>query len=124
MEEGKLKDQTSIDVLKILSDYRELKDRLGCDPIKVIKALTEGCWMKKGYFGTPTCLVNSEPIFINLPAILMMEYSEKEGRKAPLRFTSNEKELCLCYSEFGIPYGVARIRDYGKTWALTKEELL
>ena len=46
MEEGKLKDQTSIDVLKIVNDYSEVKAKFGCDPMKVLKALENGIYYR------------------------------------------------------------------------------
>ena len=124
MEEGKLKDQTSIDVLKILGDYRELKDRLGCDPMKVVKALTEGCWIRDGFSGV--CYLDGEPQFIK-PSNLLIGLNYYFERDSKNDWDSEKRyEDCLCI--FNMYYEdidqIARLSDYGKTWALTKEELL
>ena len=110
MEEGKLKDQTQIDVLKILGDYRELKEGLGCDPMKVLKALTEGCWIATGY----------KQVKHVLPCEVRLGVRYGGSTKCVEEF------MCLGIEPINIDgrhYDI-KTEDYGKTWALTKEELL
>ena len=99
MEEGKLKDQTQIGVLKILGDYRELKDRLGCDPMIVLKALENGIYYR------------------------FDEKSEAtKTRKPMLRIIDNE--FCFIAPKWiTTTWMNVKLKEHGKTWALTKEEL-
>ncbi len=108
MEEGKLKDQTSIDVLKILGDYRELKDKLGCDPMKVLKALTEGCWTMTRY----------KQVKHVLPCEIRLGVRYGGSAKCVEEF------MCLGIETVDDKHYDIKTEEYGKTWASTKEELL
>lgn len=97
MEEGKLKDQTSIDLIKILADCQELKDITGIDLATLLKYLTaEKCFAVCG----------DELVEYVIWGVC------KEGVLAvPTQCPYGD---CIDTFEY---------KDYGKTWALTKEEL-
>lgn len=118
-------------VLMTNNDYKELKlgqledieEELGIDLITLFKALKNGCWIRKGFYGT--CYLEGEPIFISgnrLHLNLYDYYTEKENEDSDDESESQET-LCLFDMYYEDVYNIARVRDYGKTWALTKEEL-
>ena len=99
MEEGKLKDQTQIDVIKILADCQELKETTGIDLATLLKFLTatKCFWLDgDGYV--------SEYVIWGVC---------KEGVLA----VPSQCPYGDCMDTF-------EYKDYGNTWALTKEELL
>ena len=98
MEEGKLKDQTSIDVLKILEDCQELKETTGISLAMLLKFLKSTTCFEQGY---------AEPREYFIWGV------DKKGVLAVPK--SCPYGDCLTTFEY---------KDYGKTWALTKEELL
>lgn len=112
-------------------DYKELKlgqlenieDELGIELIVLFNALKNGCWIRKGSHGT--CYLEGKAIFIPnvyLHLNLYDYYTERQNEDS-YDESESQKDLCLfdmCYEDIN---NIARVRDYGKTWALTKEEL-
>lgn len=84
----------SNDIITKLGQLEDIEEELGIDLVTLFKALKNGIWYKSG----------------------------REYYHAIMDFSLVSK----CFREY-IPYGKTYIRfylkDYGKTWALTKEEL-
>lgn len=80
-----------------LFDLEDIEDELGIDLITLFKALKQGIWIKKW-------LKEKYPL-----ALMRRDYCG--GTTKYFVFINNkEKEI--------------KLKDYGKTWALTREELL
>ena len=78
-----------------LSQLEDIEEELGIDLIILFKALTQGIYIK------PT------NIYVGSPYLC---FAENENRELEFQF----KVVDTWY----------KVKDYGKTWALTKEELL
>ena len=108
--------------LSKLGQLEDIEEEHGCDLVKVMKALTDGCWIRNGEFGI--CCLDAEPRFIKPSNLLigMVCYEEMRNKND---WNAIKKDECLCI--FDMFYEdinrIARLSDYGKTWALTKEEL-
>ena len=114
-------DNDSIDkaVLK-LREIEDIEEELGVDFITLYKALKNGIWTRGGFY---SYVLRDEPHFVEKPEIgieeVYMELNAKTGRfdvmeeNAPCIYEYDEEEI-EC---------VTRLKDYGRTWALTKEEL-
>lgn len=98
MEEGKLKDQTSIDILKILGDCQELTATTGIDLATLLRFLKSKTCFEQGYVEPREYVIWG----VDKKGVLAVPKSCPYGD-------------CLITFEY---------EDYGKTWALTKEELL
>lgn len=133
-EKDKIKELETLQKNKVLityNDYKDLKlgklenieEEIGIDLITLFKALKNGCWIRKGFYGT--CYLEGKAIFIPseyLHLNLYDYYTEKKN-EGSYGESESQKDLCLfdmCYEDIN---NIARVRDYGKTWALTKEEL-
>lgn len=88
------------DIIKDLIPYAELEEELGIDLITLFKAMKNGIWIKRtNKFGE---------VF----------YDREEVSSFSFYF----KEIYVEHEcEYQYPYA---LKDYGVTWALTKEELL
>lgn len=112
-----------IPILKKLGQLEDIEDELGIDLITLFKAIKEGIWIRKSYY-CGTCDLEGKPIFIQ-PFFLhlgMYDYYTES-----LRENANskcEKALCFYDMEYEDINDIAKVKDYGKTWALTKEELV
>ena len=98
MEEGKLKDQTQISVLKILADCQELKDITGIDLATLLKFLKSKTCFEQGYAEAREYVIWG----VDKKGVLAVPKSCPYGD-------------CLTTFEY---------EQFGKTWALTKEGLL
>jgi len=78
-----------------LSQLEDIEEELGIDLITLFKALKNGVWVK-----------TKNDISKHLTVALKKRHHTKE------------------YWLFYRPYSHVYLKDYGKTWALTKEELL
>lgn len=79
---------------KKLGQLEDIEDELGIDLLKLFNALENGFYRYR-----PTA-INNVICFIAKPKV-------------------NMKQKCFTYGSYGKSY----FKDYGKTWALTKEEL-
>lgn len=77
-----------------LGQLEDIEDELGIDLLKLFNALENGFYRYR-----PTA-INNVICFIAKPKV-------------------NMKQKCFTYGSYGKSY----FKDYGKTWALTKEEL-
>lgn len=120
---GGEKNQELAKALQQLIDYKKIEEEFGVDLVTLFKALKDGIWSKGGYFGY--CCLDNEPQFINPDEIeLGIYWYEEKKHRSDSEFSLIDKEA-LCLYTHGcedIEYAV-RVKDYGKTWALTKEEL-
>lgn len=106
-----------------LGQLEDIEEKHGIDLVTLFKALENGAWLRKGYMGT--CYIDGEPIFIepqNLKLTLYPYYAEcmEEENCSCGPF---ETALCLHDMNYEDVANIAKVKDYGKTWALTKEEL-
>lgn len=111
-----------LDAIHKLGQLEDAEEELGCNLVKVVKALTEGCWIRHG--GFCVCYLDGEPQFFE-PSRLSIGLTDYYERDSEYDYDSEKKDDCLCI--FTILYDnidcIARLSDYGKTWALSKEEL-
>ena len=133
-EKDKIKELETLqnnNVLMTNNEYKDLKlgqlenieEELGIELITLLKALKNGCWIRKGFYGT--CYLEGKAIFIPSEYLHLNLYDYYTERKNEDSYEESESQEALCL--FDMYYedinNIARVRDYGKTWALTKEEL-
>ena len=86
-------------IIKELCEYKTIEEELGIDLITLFKAITKGFYVKSN------------------------DFMKAHYHFSPCLFkTNNDYERA---NEYIIEYGkdFVFLKDYGKTWALTKEEL-
>ena len=91
-------------------------------PLEVLfKALKNGIWTKASGYG---CFLCDEPTFIKglYLHIGYYDYTQYDNYDYDGYFSDNDA-LCIFEMYYEDHHSVTRIKDYGKTWALTKEEL-
>lgn len=110
---------------KKLGQLEDIEEELGIDLITLFKALKNGCWIRYGFYGT--CYLDGKPTFIDSEHLHLSTESYYCERNSEEDYISEHwnKEPCLCLfdMEYETRDKIARVQDYGKTWALTKEEL-
>jgi len=134
-KKDRIKELSTFEKHKILMvdwEYKELKlgkledleDELGIDLITLFLALENGIWSKGGYYRA--CCIENESHFIKPENIRLGRtwYGEQKHQEDYDYYIEEEDQLCLFEMEFEDEQYVVRVKDYGKTWALTKEELL
>lgn len=92
-------------------------------PLEVLfKALKDGIWTKGGNYDP--CFLDATPNFIkNLDLhIGYCGYSQYDSEEFDNYFEENDA-LCIFTMDYEEHNYVTRLKDYGKTWGLTKEEL-
>jgi len=114
-----------IDILKKqLKPYKDIEDELGVDLITLFKALArKRIYIKKAY-----CCDAGEEYEINEYHYINDIFKDNTPLKEMPEYAEH---LCNCWalifywqtSEIEEEQCVVRTKDYGKTWALTKEEL-
>ena len=92
-------DDCKMNCVRKLGQLEDIEDELGIDLVTLSKALTNGVWVKLEYFGCKTTNIVFEKAFYFGKVI--------DEEKPVIRAECREYYL----------------KDYGKTWALTKEEL-
>lgn len=102
-----------------LLEYKDIEEELGIDLITLFKALKNGAWIKgTSYNGQ----IMNEPIFIERPEIsLVNKYLKIDENFNTIN--REENVWCIYIYYYQLRTRIARLKDYGKTWALTKEEL-
>lgn len=105
-----------------LAALKGVEEELGVDLLTLYKAFKYGIWSKGGFYDP--CL-KSEPHFINPIALELgtQEYVEKEHDDDDDFSVDEDDALCLYSRNYDNPVYVVRIKDYGRTWALTEGEL-
>lgn len=107
-----------------LIEYKSLEKELGIDLITLFKALKKGIWYKHNEMKVnPKYYDNNDrwdwcdlPYYIETKKIVI-EYIKKFGLRK-----SNDKLLFFSVRAYDDWYELY-FEDYGKTWALTREEL-
>lgn len=101
------------DVYYKLSRYEDLEEELGCPAETLVKAIGKGIWI------IPPHSEERIPMFVRHPYLTFDESINKKGEweNKPLFFFMYRFDEYICNS------GYYFLEDYGKTWALTKEEL-
>ena len=111
------------DGVKKLGQLEDIEEELGIDLLTLFKALTKGAWIREGLLGW--CYTDGEPVFVKPERL---HFSTKtyylESRANDSSANGEENVACIFDMEWEDIYHIAKIKDYGKTWALTKEELL
>lgn len=102
---GKLNEQFYRQMRNELLDYKFIEKELGIDLITLVKAVKDGVWCK-------CCLFNEVKISHQKPDFILLK------NKCLVQECDDGS---LHSSDYFIYY---HFKDYGKTWALTKEELL
>lgn len=105
--------------LQKLGKLEDIEEELGIDLITLFKAIKNGIWTKAGWYSN---ILEKEPVFVNRPEIGMCStYGECDENFIP---TFEDKNvMCIYTYDYEIMVRQSRLKDYGKTWALTKEEL-
>ena len=109
------------DLYDKLSKLEDIEEELGVDLVTLFKALKNGICSKAGDY--VYCSWDDEPRLIGpkdlrLGIVRYIEYKNKTDKPS-----IDEETLCLFEQPYEIPHHPVRLKDYGKTWALTKEEL-
>ena len=92
-------------LLKKIGRIEDIEQELGIDLIVLYQAMKDGIWTDHYH--------NGQPYHMQMPLIHSDYDSRREG--SPIR-------VCLTYQKDGEWYDL-EFKDYGKTWALAKEEL-
>ena len=99
----KTDDISYLERYKKLSQLEDIEDELGIDLLTLFKAIENGIWFKKG----KKRIVKDKPDGLTKCALENgFQYIKRDGWRLD------------CVN------GLIETKDYGKTWALTKEELL
>jgi hypothetical protein len=107
-----------------LGHLEDLEEELGI-PLEVLfKALKEGIWTKGGYYDS--CYLDAEPQFVKgkylqIGCAWYSQYDKKDDNYE--NGFDEEDALCIFSMDWEEIVYCTRLKDYGKTWALTKEEL-
>lgn len=102
-----------------LGQLEDIEEELGVELITLFKALKDGIWTKGGYLWGR---LMKEPIFIERPEIGMRSlYEETDENYMPI--VEDKNVMCIYTYAYENAVYITRIKDYGKTWALTREEL-
>lgn len=103
-----------IDCIKKLQKLEDIEEELGCPLEVVFKAIEDGIVIigDINEYADKTLWLDTKPIRVLI--------GEKQSFEEPRLIKYNE----WCFSCYGGSYrGCVSLKDYGKTWALTREEL-
>jgi len=102
-----------------LGQLEDIEDELGIDLLTLFKALKEGIWTKGGFYSD---ILEEEPVFVARPEIGICSYYDELDENYNT-LVHEEDVVCIYTYDYEIMIRQTRLKDYGKTWALTKEEL-
>ena len=105
-----------------LRKYEAIEMDLGI-PLEVLfKALKDGIWTKGGYYDA--CYLDKKPKFVKgyILQIGYYYYYQYDNEELENHFVE-DNALCIFSMDYEEYIYVTRLKDYGKTWALTREEL-
>lgn len=103
-----------------LADLEDVEDELGIDLKVLFKALKNGIWSKGGYYSD---VLEKEPHFVERPEIGLCSYYDEVDENYNT-ILSDRDVMCIYTYDYEIMVRQTRLKDYGKTWALTREDLL
>lgn len=109
----------------ITSDLFAVSPEMQITPFMLLKALQDGIWSRGGFYSSK---LEDEPVFIERPEVSYRpyeeyEYEEYEDDYNGLPLIEDDKVLCIYTRDYDYIVRSTRVKDYGRTWALTKEEL-
>jgi hypothetical protein len=110
--------------IKKLGILEDIEEELGISLEVLFKALKEGVWTKGGYYDS--CYLDAEPQFVKgkylqIGCAWYSQYDKKDDNYE--NGFDEEDALCIFSMDWEEIVYFTRLKDYGKTWALTKEEL-
>ena len=116
-------DAVANEAIAKLSSLEDIEEELGVDLITLFKAFKNGIWSKGGYYDD--CCLDSEPHFMSPEQIELgaMWYTEREHKNDADFSLEESNALCLYARHYDVKVYCVRVKDYGRTWALAKEEL-
>lgn len=124
-ELGRFEDKRVVtgDAVNKLSALEDIEEELGIDLVTLCKAFKNGIWSKGGCYPGSGCYLDNEPYFIEpgkieLGSAWYFEFACKGDCT-----NGGEEALCLYMNNSEEKVFRVRVKDYGRTWALTKEEL-
>lgn len=116
--------KTVEDAIDKIDEINRIEKELGVGLAILFKALKDGIWSKGGFYGA--CYLDAEPSYVP-PRQLEIgrdwydQYDKDDDTYQ--NYIEEENALCLYSHDYDEKVYSVRIKDYGKTWALTKEEL-
>ena len=105
--------------INALGYYEDIEEELGVDLITLFKALKNGIWSKGGFYEDQ---IADKPTFIANPEIKLCSYYSESDENYNI-IVNEEKVWCIYTYDYEVMVRQTRLKDYGKTWALTKKEL-
>lgn len=109
------------DTIGKLGKLEDIEEELGI-PLEVLKALKDGIWTKGGYHGA--CYLDKKPKFVkgDILHIGYYDYYQYDNEELENHF-AEDNVLCIFSMDYEEYIYVTRLKDYGVTWSLTREEL-
>lgn len=105
-----------------LSKLEDIEEELGI-PLEVLfKALKDGIWTKGGYYDA--CYLDANPVFVKGKELHIgfYWYFQYDNQDLDNGF-QEEDSLGIFSMDYEETIYFTRLKDYGVTWALTREEL-
>ena len=106
-------------VAQELGEYEDIDEELGLPWPIVYKALKDGIWTRGGFYSD---ILEKEPVFVGRPEIGICSSYDECDENYETTF-SDKDVMCIYTYDYEIMVRQTRLKDYGKTWALTREEL-
>lgn len=101
-----------------LDKIEQIEKKLGIDLITLFKALENGIWTKGGFYGSRLEKIAE---FVEKPEIGICYYQQLDENYDVI--LEEENSWCIFTLYYDDRNRMTRLKDYGKTWALTREEL-
>ena len=105
-----------------LGKLEDIEEELGITLEVLFKALKDGIWTKGGYYDA--CYLDANPVFVKGKELHIgfYWYFQYDNQDLDNGF-QEEDSLGIFSMDYEETIYFTRLKDYGKTWALTKEEL-
>lgn len=114
--------ETHNKIIDKLGKLEDIEEELGISLIVLFKALKGGIWIKSFICFCGYQLVEKAPVFVKEIEIGYQDYTEVDENFSA-SIVDEKNVLCIYEHNYDYFDRCARIKDYGRTWALTKEEL-
>ena len=110
------------EVAEKLGKREDIEEDIGIDLVTLFNAFKNGIWSKGGFYGA--CCLDNEPHFIEPKDLeLGFDFYFEVKNNNDEAYIRESDVLCLYTHDYENKEYSVRVKDYGKTWALTKEEL-